>query len=59
MIARLIEDAFFVGRFAWFYYKAPSQVHSLGFYVNKRPVPMKVRAKYAYQMAAGVNKQVR
>ena len=59
MIGRLLEDGIFLGRFLWFYYKAPTETTQVGFTragVNYDPPPMqfKRRVTHAYKRASGM-----
>lgn len=51
MIGRWIEDAFFLLRFAYFYYKAPELERKVGFYPVPAEMPFKQRIKTAYVWA--------
>lgn len=54
MLGRILEDGFFIARFAFHYYQAPRQVHRVGFYDGTRPVPKRERLKYAYRRSTGL-----
>lgn len=55
MIGRLVEDAIFLSRMAWFYYKAPEEVGSkVGFVTEPAELSFKSRVKYAYSRASGL-----
>lgn len=53
MIGRLLEDGFFVARFAWHYYKAPDANFKVGFTQSSEQMPAKNRIAYAYRRAIG------
>lgn len=54
MLGRILEDGFFLARFAFHYYQAPKMVHKVGFYDGTRPVPKRERLAYAYRRSAGL-----
>lgn len=57
MIGRLVEDAIFLSRMAYFYYKAPDEIQnvtSVGFVRQETNLDFKQRVKYAYKRASGL-----
>ena len=53
MLMRIVEDMYFVGRFAWFYYRAPDENFRVGFSMEPTAMPVKTRAVWAYRRALG------
>lgn len=51
MIARWLEDAFFIGRFLYFYFKAPDLERGVGFNILPSEMPFRARVKTAYMWA--------
>lgn len=48
MIGRLLEDAFFAGRFLYFYWKAPKHIVKLGFAAADDKLTIRNRGLYAW-----------
>lgn len=54
MIGRLVEDGIFLGRVAWFYYRAPQMHASQGIgFVQTHDLSKRDRAKWAWRKASG------
>lgn len=47
MIGRLLEDAYFFGKFAWHYSQAPKRMNRPGFHQTEVPT-VKARIKWAW-----------